>query len=92
MLRLRLLILSVVMFTTGWAAIAQAGVFEKHCKGKFKDEKVDCGPIYWGWKLPPGNGHYWHPHPCIGPPEYYTPQLPSYYRGPYLRTIEQPIE
>lgn len=50
-----------------------------------------CGPVRWYWKLPPGNGHFVAPNRCLQPPAYYTPQLPLYYRGPMLRTIEQPL-
>ncbi|MEQ8791579.1 MAG: hypothetical protein RIC55_35280 [Pirellulaceae bacterium] len=64
---------------------AQASLWEKHCRKK-------CGPVDWRWKLPPGNGHYIAPNPCLGPPAYYTPQLPLYYRGPVLRTIDVPLE
>jgi hypothetical protein len=79
---------------------AQAGIFEDHCRVKhydkdhhwLHDKKIDCGPVYWKWRLPVGNGHDWYPHPCIGPASMYSPPLPSYYRGPYLRTIDIPLE
>lgn len=93
MFRFRVLVLSLVVLAAGIGASAQAhgGLLDKYKQCKHDKHKVDCGPIFWRWNLPSGNGHYWYPYPCIGPPQMYSPQIPSYYRGPYLRTIDEPL-
>jgi hypothetical protein len=94
-------VLGVFLFCTS----AHAGIWEKYCRSPSGQTgqsapgvigrviyRAECGPVYWRWKLPPGNGHYMAPNPCLGPPAYYTPQLPLYYRGAVLRTIDMPID
>jgi hypothetical protein len=88
MRRTCVLLLAVVVLL-GLSAPSQATLREKHkrCKHRF-----DCGPVDWQWGLPPGNGHYWAFNPCLKPAADYSPPISPYYRGPYLRTIDVPLE
>jgi hypothetical protein len=84
-------LLLAALLTIALAAPLQAGIFCKH-KHKAGKDGIDCGPVDWRWRLPPGNGLYWAPNPCIGPAATYSAPIPPHYRGPYLRTIDVPLE